>query len=50
MIKGAAKLVQTWGDVESIIENIPNIKGKQAEKLTNSGEAKALEGVDDNLH
>ncbi|MFR9651596.1 MAG: DNA polymerase I [Rikenellaceae bacterium] len=36
--KGAMRLVQQWGDVESIIENIPNIKGKQSEKLANSRE------------
>ncbi len=31
--KGACKLVQEWGSVESILDNIESIKGKQREKI-----------------
>ncbi len=31
--KGACKLVQTWGTVENILENVGQIKGKQGEKI-----------------
>ncbi|MFI3247611.1 MAG: DNA polymerase I [Rikenellaceae bacterium] len=36
--KGACKLVQTWGDVESIMANVDKIKGKQGERLIASSE------------
>ncbi len=36
--KGACKLVQTWGDVESILANVSKIKGKQGERLAASSE------------
>lgn len=31
--KGACKLVQEWGTVENILENVSRIKGKQGEKI-----------------
>ena len=31
--KGACKLVQTWGTVENILDNVSKIKGKQGEKI-----------------
>ncbi len=36
--KGACKLVQAWGDVESILANVDKIKGKQGERLAASRE------------
>ncbi len=36
--KGACKLVQQWGDVESIIANVDKIKGKQGERIASSVE------------
>ncbi len=36
--KGACKLVGEWGAVENILANIPNIKGKQGEKLAAWGD------------
>ncbi len=34
--KGACRLVQEWGSVENIIENLANIKGKMGEKIAAS--------------
>ncbi len=34
--KSACKLVQTWGSVENILENVEQIKGKQGEKIAAS--------------
>ena len=36
--KGACKLVGEWGDVENILANVANIKGKQGEKVAAWGE------------
>ncbi len=36
--KSACKLVQTWGTVENILENVGQIKGKQGEKIAASAE------------
>ncbi len=36
--KGACKLVQQWGTVENILENVSQIKGKQGERLAASAE------------
>lgn len=36
--KGACKLVQQWGDIESIIANVDKIKGKQGERIASSVE------------
>ncbi len=40
--KGACKLVGEWGTVESILENIDSIKGKQREKIEASREMMIL--------
>ncbi|MFI3288960.1 MAG: DNA polymerase I [Rikenellaceae bacterium] len=40
--KGACKLVQAWGDVESILANVDKIKGKQGERLAASREKLTL--------
>ena len=36
--KGACKLVGEWGDVENILANVQNIKGKQGEKIAAWGD------------
>ncbi len=36
--KGACKLVQTWGPVENILDNVDRIGGKQAEKIAAWGD------------
>ena len=36
--KGACKLVGEWGDVENILANVANIKGKQGEKVAAWGD------------
>ncbi len=36
--KGACKLVQEWGTVENILENVAQIKGKQGEKIAAWGD------------
>ena len=36
--KGACKLVQEWGTVENILENVSRIKGKQGEKIAAWGD------------
>ncbi|MBR5849727.1 MAG: DNA polymerase I [Alistipes sp.] len=36
--KGACKLVQEWGTVERILENVGSIKGKQGEKIAAWGD------------
>ena len=36
--KGACKLVGEWGEVENIIANVQNIKGKQGEKIVAWGD------------
>ncbi len=36
--KSACKLVQAWGTVENILENVGQIKGKQGEKIAASAE------------
>ena len=36
--KGACKLVGEWGDVETILANVQNIKGKQGEKIAAWGD------------
>ena len=36
--KGACKLVQEWGTVENILENVASIKGKQGEKIAAWGD------------
>lgn len=36
--KGACKLVQTWGPVERILENVDRIGGRQAEKIAAWGD------------
>ncbi len=43
--KGACKLVQAWGTVESILENAEQIKGKQGERLRDSAEKLKLSKV-----
>ncbi len=36
--KGACKLVQEWGTVENILDNVASIKGKQGEKIAAWGD------------
>ncbi len=36
--KGACKLVQEWGTVENILDNVSSIKGKQGEKIAAWGD------------
>lgn len=36
--KGACKLVQEWGTVENILQNVASIKGKQGEKIAAWGD------------
>ena len=36
--KGACKLVQEWGTVENILDNVASIKGKQGEKIATWGD------------
>ncbi len=43
--KGACKLVQSWGAVENILDNVSQIKGKQGERLAASSEKLRLSKV-----
>lgn len=40
--KGASKLVQTWGTIENILDNISSIKGKTAENIASCAESLRL--------